>query len=131
MQSASLLSWLSQRSIVRFAGVGAISTTADILLLHALYPAVLSIYWATAVGFLAGLTIGFLLNGRFVFGVDRTARRYIKYGLASFAGLMLTEFIIHILYQELGLTGPLGAKLVAVGVVFFWNYSLSRFWAFR
>jgi putative flippase GtrA len=126
-----VIGWLYQRSITRFAAVGVLSTTADILALRTLYPAFMSIYSATAVGFLLGLTIGFLLNGRYVFGVDRTPKRYMKYGLTSFAGLLLTEVIIHVLYVELEVTGPMMAKLVAVGAVFFWNYSWSRSWVFR
>lgn len=128
---ASLIRWFFGQSMVRFAGVGLVSTTADILVLNALYPAVTTVYVATALGFLTGLTVGFLLNGRYVFQVDRTGTRYLKYGLISLLGLFYTEVIIHFLYKEWALTTALGAKLVAVFAVFFWNYFTSKRWAFR
>lgn len=118
--------------MVRFAGVGVISTTGDIFVLRILYPLLVSnIYIATAVGFLTGLTIGFFLNGRYVFKTERTVVRYLKYGLISVGGLLLTELIIHLLYKDLAVTGPMLAKLVAVGIVFFWNYAWSHLWAFK
>lgn len=130
--AASLPRRALQHSMVRFAGVGAVSTTADILVYRGLYPLLISnVYVATALGFVTGLTIGFFLNGRYVFKQDRTTRRYLKYGLISVGGLLITEFIIHLFYKDWELMGPLGAKLLAVAIVFFWNYTWSKFWAFK
>lgn len=111
--------------------MGVVSTTCDILVLKLLLSLHVDIYVATALGFLCGLTVGFLLNGRYVFKQERTGRRYLKYGLISVGGLLLTELIIHLLHVDFSLMGALAAKLVAVGIVFFWNYGWSKRWAFK
>jgi putative flippase GtrA len=122
---------LLQRSIVKFAGVGVVSTTSDLTLLKILLLLHVNVYLATALGFLLGLSVGFLMNGKYVFGTERTPARYAKYGLISLGGLLLTEIIIHLLHVDFEVTTAFRAKLVAVGVVFFWNYTWSRFWAFK
>lgn len=125
------LSSLYRRSIVKFAGVGVVSTTSDLILLKVLLLLHVNVYVATALGFLLGLTVGFFMNGRFVFKTERTPSRYTKYALISIGGLLLTELIIHLLHIDFELTTAFKAKLVAVAVVFFWNYGWSRFWAFK
>lgn len=121
----------SEVPILRFAAVGVLSTTTDLLVYRGLYPALTSIYLAIAIGFFAGLTVGFFLNTRYVFAVERNGTRYFRYALISLGGLLLTEGIIHLLYKEWLLMGALAAKLVAVGLVFFWNYYWSKRWAFQ
>jgi putative flippase GtrA len=124
--------WFKQSSFIQFGLVGLVSTAIDTGILELLYPRVLdNVYLATALGFFAGLTVGFLLNSQYVFQKDRTLNRYVKYGLISLGGLLLTELIVHILYVDLAVTTPLKAKLVAVVLVFFWNYTWSKLWAFK
>lgn len=125
------LSLLFKRSIVKFAGVGVVSTFSDLTLLKVLLLLHVNVYLATALGFLLGLTIGYFMNGRFVFKTERTTARYAKYALISIGGLLLTELIIHLLHIDFAVTTAFKAKLVAVAVVFFWNYGWSRFWAFK
>jgi putative flippase GtrA len=123
---------IRSHTIVRFAGVGVISTICDLTVLKVLYPYVWdNVYGATAIAFLCGLTVGFLLNGRYVFKQDHTLSRYLKYGLVSLGGLILTELIIHALHVDLHIMTAFKAKLVAVALVFFWNYGWSKVWAFK
>ncbi|CAN5120170.1 hypothetical protein BH11PAT4_BH11PAT4_0250 [soil metagenome] len=120
-----------KRSIVRFAGVGVVSTLSDLTLFKILTVLGVNVYLATAIGFLLGLSVGFIMNGRFVFKTEHTTARYVKYGLISLGGLILTEIIIHLLHVDLANLTAFRAKLVAVAVVFFWNYGWSKFWAFK
>jgi putative flippase GtrA len=120
-----------KRSIVRFAGVGVVSTLSDLTLFKILTVLGVNVYLTTTLGFLLGLSVGFIMNGRFVFKTERTSARYLKYGLISLGGLMLTQIIVHLLHVDFVLLTAFKAKLVAVGIVFFWNYGWSRFWAFK
>lgn len=121
--------FLSER-LIQFATVGALSTVIDVAVLNLAEYAGLNDYLSTALGFMAGLTNGYLLNSRFVFRHGRTSGNALKYAVVNGIGLGLTELIVFILHGRLGLhLNP--AKLMAVAVVFFWNYGMSRAWAFR
>ena len=116
--------------VFRFAVVGAVSTALDLLVLKLLLFLGVQIYLATAVGFLTGLVNGFLMNSSWVFNKDVQGDYFFKYGVVSLFGLLWTELIIHYLHVEAGYEA-LSAKLVAVVIVFFWNYLLSKAWAFK
>jgi putative flippase GtrA len=130
------VSFVARRSVVRFALVGVVSTSVDFVVLNLFFRGFGLIdvqpiggYVATTAGFLAGMTVGFLLNSRFVFNVDRTARKYAQYATTSAIGLLITLGMISVLYDQAGWRLN-AAKLAAVAVVFIWNYTWSRFWIF-
>ena len=120
-----------KRPIFGFAGVGLISTVLDVLFLKLGLAIHAPLWLATAIGFLVGLMNGYILNSAFVFQKARTGASSIKYALISIGGLGITEVIVQLLTIWHPVLGALQAKLVAVVVVFFWNYILSRLWAFR
>ena len=120
-----------KRPIVGFAGVGLLSTLLDITFLKLGLALNAPLWLATAIGFLIGLANGYLLNSAFVFEKQRTGASGFKYFLISLGGLGITELIVNLLTIWHPVLGALQAKLVAVIIVFFWNYILSRVWAFR
>jgi putative flippase GtrA len=109
--------------------VGALSTIIDLIVYNLLLRAGVHIYIAGAIGFFAGFTNGYFFNSRYVF-YRASTERYVKYFLVSLGGLLITEMLLHELHLVLGM-GQNPAKLVAVVVVFVWNYLLSKFWAFN
>ncbi|HSI20718.1 MAG TPA: GtrA family protein [Verrucomicrobiae bacterium] len=119
---------ISQSPILRFAGVGALSTAIDMLVFNLLLLLNASVYVAGGIGFFAGFSNGYFFNSRYVFK-QGSRERYAKYLLVSLGGLLITEIILHLLHVELGMEENI-SKLVAVGIVFFWNYGLSKFWVF-
>ena len=121
---------LMRHSLIRFGMVGAVSTFFDLVVLKLLLMAGVNVYLATAIGFLVGLTNGYFMNTKLVFKQNRDIGRYAKYFLISLGGLLITEQIIHYLHVREGLE-VLPSKLVAVVIVFFWNYILSKLWAFK
>ncbi len=120
---------LSQSSFVRFAVVGALSTVIDFALLNILLRLGAPVLVAGAVGFFGGFTNGYLLNSKYVFQ-KASPDRYVKYFLVSLGGLGITELLLELLHVQAGLGTNL-AKLIAVVIVFFWNYVLSKFWVFQ
>jgi len=119
------------RSIISFAGVGLISTILDLCVLKISLLIGLNVYLAISLGFFTGLTNGYILNSRFVFKQDPSHRRYFKYFLISLGGYFLTLGIVYLLHDRSGWLSPIYAKLIAVVIVFFWNYILSKLWAFK
>lgn len=115
--------------ILRFAAVGGLSTALDFLVYNLFLKVGVGIYVAGALGFFAGFSNGYFWNSRVVFR-KASPERYLKYFVISVGGLIITELLLHIFHVNLGL-GENTAKLIAVIVVFFWNYGLSSMWAFK
>ncbi|MDO8649982.1 MAG: GtrA family protein, partial [Candidatus Berkelbacteria bacterium] len=55
---------------------------------------------------------------------------FFKYAIIAAIGLAITEAIIHFLVAEKGLYYNL-AKVVAIVIVFFWNFFGNRYWTFK
>lgn len=122
---------LLNSSFFKFGAVGFTSTVIDIILLNLSRKAKLPVWAATGIGFLGGSLNGYILNSLFVFHQNYSAVRYQRYFLISFGGLLLTEAIMHTLHVRFKLMSLNKAKLVAVVIVFFWNYGLSKIWVFN
>lgn len=132
MNATAYLQGVSKRRpIVGFAGVGLLSTLLDLLFLKLGLALHAPLWLATAIGFSVGLANGYLLNTSFVFQKERSGSSGLKYALISLGGLGITEIIVNLLTVWHPVLDALQAKLVAVVIVFFWNYILSRLWAFR
>lgn len=116
----------------KFAVVGAISTILDITFLNLAHFLGASVPWATFIGYLVGTINGYYLNNRWTYqhlGGQFKWAALSKYALISAVGLGLTELIVnylHFLSWNLN-----AAKIVAVVLVFFWNFMANRFWTFR
>lgn len=122
------------RELVKFALVGSTSTVIDFIILNICIKFLtLTIPFATFWGFIFGTINGYLLNNRWTFG-DRNksanSRDLIKYTIISAVGLGLTELIMHQLAVKSDLHYNL-AKLIAVFIVFFWNFFINRAWTFK
>lgn len=119
---------LSRSAFFRFAVVGAVSTVLDIAVLNILTKLGVPVLIAGACGFFVGFSNGYFFNSRYVFQSASRAS-YIKYFVISVGGLGITELLLDLLHLHLGL-GLITSKLIAVVVVVFWNYGLSKAWAF-
>lgn len=125
--------WRIFNDLWRFAAVGVISTLIDIVLLNFFLNQVgLALAWAIFWAYGVGAINGYLLNNRWTY--HRLNRRPGLIGLAeyvtiSFVGLGLTELIIHYLIR-FGLNVNLD-KIIAVFLVFLWNFFGNRWLTFR
>jgi putative flippase GtrA len=124
----------------RFLAVGSVGTLLDFSLLTLLKLAGLPTLAANSLSFLAGLANNFTWNRMWTFGDSVQPdwrKQLIQFTMISLVGLGLSNIIV------LSLEGPLGsilghpawgylpAKVIATGVVVFWNYSANRLWTFR
>jgi putative flippase GtrA len=122
---------LLHTSLLRFAAVGAITTTMDLLLFATLarglgIPAIP----ANVVSYSCGVATSFVLNRYWTFsnnsreGLERHALRFVA---SNAAGLALSCLLVAVLVH---LMPEVTAKVLSVPMVFVWNYVVARRWVF-
>jgi putative flippase GtrA len=83
---------------------------------------------AAGLGFSLGLVLVYTLSTRHVFAQHRLADRrgeFTLFALIGVAGLLLTEALLWLLVQRLGMA-PLAAKLTTACGVFLFNFALRK-----
>lgn len=125
---------------VRFLTVGAVGTLLDFGILTMLKLAGFPTLLANSISFSAGLANNFTGNRLWTFAdVTKTdwRKQLIQFTLVSLVGLALNNLIVLSLEGVLGTMfgqpqwGYLPAKVIATGVVVFWNYFANRMWTFK
>ena len=120
-------------TLVRFAVVGLITTTLDlvifsVLAVHTDIPAVA----ANVVSYSCGIATSFVLNRSWTFGIGHGSagieRHTIRFLASNLTGLALSSILVALFVLALP---DIAAKAVSVPLVFFWNYAVARFWVFR
>ena len=124
----------------RFLAVGAVGTLLDFSLLTLLKLAGLPTLLANSLSFTAGLLNNFTLNRQWTFNQGPQSdwyKQFAQFTLVSLFGLALNNIIVLSLESVLGNIlgqpewGYLPAKVIATGVVMFWNYFANRVWTFK
>jgi putative flippase GtrA len=114
--------------MVRFAGVGLVTTLLDITLFSALSAADVSPAPANIASYSCGIALSYALNRRWTFGKDASLSQALKFVLATASGLVLSTLLLIALTEAMP---PVAAKIVTLPVVFLWNYHSTRQWVFR
>jgi putative flippase GtrA len=126
--------------ISRFLAVGAVGTVLDFSLLTLLKLAGMPTLPANSFSFTAGLLNNFTWNRLWTFhdGAQTNWRKqFTQFALISIVGLALNTLIVLSLESPLGNMlgqpewGYLPAKVMATGIMVFWNYFANRMWTFR
>jgi len=140
---ATLSTPLPKQEIIRFTRfltVGAVGTLLDFSILTTLKLAGMPTLFANSISFTAGLLNNFTWNRLWTFSdtVNVDWRRQLaQFTLVSLVGLALNNLIVLSLENLLGNLlgapqwGYLPAKVIATGVVVFWNYFANRTWTFK
>ena len=124
----------------RFLAVGAVGTLLDFSLLTLLKLAGLPTLLANSLSFTAGLVNNFTWNRLWTFGDAMQTdwrQQLAQFTTVSLIGLALNNIIVLSLESILGSMlgqpdwGYLPAKVIATGVVVFWNYFANRMWTFK
>lgn len=125
---------------LKFATVGAIGMMVDLTLLNVLHKGFgLELLVANAVSFTAAVISNFTWNRLWTFPESR--ERPLHTQLAQFTvvnviGLGINELVLWLAHQATQnfLPDPLdynAAKVLAIGVVLFWNYGVNRLWTYK
>lgn len=140
---ATISTQIPNKEVTRFARfltVGALGTFLDFGLLTVLKLAGLPTLLANSLSFTAGLLNNFTWNRLWTFAdAVKTdwLKQLVQFTLVSLVGLALNNLIVISLEGVLGTLlgqpqwGYLPAKVIATGVVVFWNYFANRTWTFK
>jgi dolichol-phosphate mannosyltransferase len=122
-----ILSRIPAKTLIHFLQVGVIASLIDLGLLY-VFTEYFGIWYllSAAVSYICGMIVSYTLNKRFTFhNVNKQyLRQFFLFALISASGLVVnismmffavTVFSIYYLY----------AKVIAIGITFFWNYSLQ------
>jgi putative flippase GtrA len=135
-----LLNSHSQENLrfARFMLVGIGGTLLDFLLLSILIFLGMPTIAANTSSYLAGVINNFLLNRFWTFPEARSRdwkKQFLLFLAVNAMGLMLSNLLIGsfepVFTVWFGRWDVIPAKIVATGIVFFWNYFANRFWTFR
>lgn len=113
----------------KFAVTGSIATVIDMTLFFLLEKYLTTAVIANLISYSCGMVINFILQRRFIFDLQRkVSTAFLGSLVVSMGGLALSTLIIYVLnqyafFQEL----PIAAKIIATGVVFFYNFYLKRY----
>lgn len=122
------------RDLFKFGATGLASTVVDFGILNvAVQLFHINLLVATFLGFLGGSTNGYLMNNAWTYkrlGKQAKTKGLVQYSLVGLVGLLLTEWIVSLLSVHGSLNYNI-SKLIAVAIVFFWNFFGNRFWTFR
>ena len=120
--------------IGRYAAVGAIAFVVDWAVLYTMTEIFMINYLTAATaGFVCGLMTNYSLCLTWVFDRHRIRSGYFEFlifAIIGVVGLVVNDLIIFLLTAMVGLN-YLKSKLVATGVVFFWNYFARKYSLFN
>jgi putative flippase GtrA len=119
---------------IKYFFVGGIAALVDFLI-FALFVKILKIPWfiSGVTGFVLATLVNYLLSIRHVFTSGARFKKHkeiILIFFVSFIGLIINQLILWQCIEFLFLE-PLFAKIIATGIVFFWNYSARNHFIFK
>jgi|GEM_PF-1670798 len=101
-------------------------STLNILIIFANIPL---LYANTTSAFL-GFVTSFIFNTKWSFKERFTLVIFSKFLVSNVLGIALNDLIVFLLSEKAGLYYNF-SKLVAIVIVFFYNFSIYKFWVFR
>ena len=116
----------------RFAGVGIAGTSAHYATLIALVKgAGISPVPSSALGFVVGAFVNYLLNRRITFQSRKPhLEAAFKFHLVALTGLALNTSIMALATHSFNVPYFL-AQAVAIGMILMWNFFANRWWTFK
>lgn len=125
---------------IKFAIVGAIGMVVDLTVLTISREILgLPLTLAVALGFSLAVVNNFTLNRFWTFPESRNrpiASQLVQFTVVNLIGLAINEVIVlglHPIFSGV-IQDPfayLSAKVIAIGVVLFWNYGANRAWTYK
>ena len=119
---------------IKYFFVGGVAAIVDFLV-FALFVKIFKLPWFISgiTGFVLATLVNYLLSIKHVFTSGARFKKHkeiILIFLVSFIGLIVNQFILWQCIEFLSLD-PLISKIIATGIVFFWNYSARNHFIFK
>ena len=115
-------------TLSRFAAVGAITTSLDVLAFAGLTAVTSMPALANLISYSCGIVLSYQLNRSWAFGVKGTRLQALKFVLSTLTGLLISTVLVALLTTAMA---AIYAKLISVPAVFAWNYLTARLWVFN
>ncbi len=128
------------KRFIKFALVGALGMVVDLSILNLLHGVLgWHLLLANTISFSAAVLSNFTWNRLWTFPETRDRpvhTQLTQFAVVSVIGLGINNIILWKMYQVLTpfLDAPWdynAAKIIAIGVVLFWNFGANRLWTFR
>jgi putative flippase GtrA len=128
------------RRFVKFSIVGAVGAIIDFGLLNLLHGVLgWPLFWANTVSVSAAIVSNFTWNRLWTYPESRTRkkrRQLPQFTMVNLIGLLINNLIVvgvdALLRPVIGEPYSYNiAKLIAIGVVLFWNFGINRLWTYR
>jgi len=90
-------------------------------------------YLANSIGFSTAVINNFLINRYWTFSdstVHDTPRQFTSFTLIALIGLALNNLIVYLFHKKGGLNFYV-SKLIAIAIVFIWNYFANIYFTFK
>lgn len=114
----------------KFAIIGAIGTIIDFAILNFTNQVLgLSLLFSLTLGFSAGAVNNYIFNSIWTYRQKLTWPQFYQFITVALGGLAINNVVVYTLSTDFSWKYNY-AKLLAVVIVFFWNYGLNRVWTF-
>jgi putative flippase GtrA len=119
--------------ILRFGIVGFVSFVVDFSLTYACKE---WLHWdkylANTIGFLVSSVLNFMLNRIWAFDSkdERVTKQAALFAIATVSGLFLGNGMVYLFADYIGINFYI-AKLMSVGIMMIWNFSVNHFIIFK
>ncbi len=121
------------RQFIKFSLIGSFNAFLDFSI-YIFLTRVFFLYYllANLISFFITVCVSFILNKKWTFR-DKNSKvglQYVKFWIMAVCGLGFNELILFSLVKYLN-TYDLLAKVIAIGIVLFWNFFIGRYWVFK
>lgn len=124
-----------QHSSVRFLFLGAGSTIVDYIIFSTLLTLGMHYLGAVAIGYTIGFVFNFIVGRSMVFKdgakVDSFSHELTIVSIITLFGLGLSLFLMYMLSEVCCHIDPFFARIITIGVVFFYNYIARKFFVYH
>lgn len=143
LQKLSDITGLPPRELSRFlkfATVGALGMVVDLTVLNVLHKVFgLPLLVANSISFTVAVLSNFTWNRLWTFPESRErplGRQLAQFALVNIIGLAINNLVLYLthLVTQKFIPDPFDynlAKIIAIGVVLFWNYGANRLWTYK
>jgi len=121
--------------VQKFLLLGVVSTLIDYLLYSLLVLIGVDYVVSIIAGYSTGLAANYFLGRRYIFTAGRKLQtphgEFIAVIMIAVAGVLLNIGIVKFLSYSLWHFDPLLSRVIAIGIVFFWNFGARKFWVYH
>lgn len=118
----------------RYIFVGGASFAADWALLHLITEVGIHYLVSGIISFIAGLCVNYALSKYLVFSKKTTgaekAKEFSVFAIIAVCGLVITEVLMWAFTEKIGFHYMI-SKIVAAGIVLFWNFFMKKILLYR